>query len=243
MVSKLQRRSVLVQAECAALLSLPYRLADLDRTSFIAREGDRVTHCAVLLSGFAYCHKMTGDGARQIVSIHVRGDLLDLQSYAAGLAAYNVQPLSSVQAAFIPRTALLEVAKAFPGIARALWEDAGANASILAEWLLNVGRRAARSRICHLLCELAVRQEQAGICSGPDYDWPMTQEQLGDATGLTSVHVNRTMQGLRKDGLLETIGRRVRVLDWVRVKDEGDFAAGYLGLTALPERRALGTEA
>jgi hypothetical protein len=108
--------------------------------------------------------------------------------------------------------------------------DTAATGSILGEWLLNVGQRKARERICHLLCELALRQEAMGVHVGPDYRWKITQEQLGDATGLTSVHVNRTLQSLRRDGLLRPDRRQVTVADWRRLGEQGDFTPAYLHL-------------
>jgi CRP-like cAMP-binding protein len=230
MAHKLGSRSSLGTAEYEALLALPHRVADLDRTRFIAREGEPVSHCSLLLSGFAYCHKVTGDGARQVLSIHFPGDLLDLQKGVAGMATCNVQPLSAAKVAFIDRPALFALAAEYPRIAAALWADAGANASILAEWLVNVGRRNARSRIAHLVCEMAVRQDASGTNHGPNYAWALTQEQLGDATGLTSVHVNRTMQGLRQEGLLGTAHRQLSVLNWQGLCEAGDFTLGYLQL-------------
>ena len=159
--------------------------------------------CGLLLKGFVYCHKSTGGGARQILSIHMPGDLLDLQDCAGETAALNVQALTQIRVALIPREALLSVALKYPAVATALWMDTGANASILAEWLLNIGRRDARSRLSHLVCELVVRQGELKAYP-PTEGFLMTQEQLGDATALTSVHVNRTLQGLRKDGLIRT---------------------------------------
>ena len=100
--------------------------------------------------------------------------------------------------------------------------------SVFREWILNVGQRDARQRIAHLLCELALRQEEAGLCEGPDYEWPMTQEQIGDATGLTSVHVNRTVQRMRIDGLISTSKQHVTITDWPSLQKAGDFSRGYL---------------
>lgn len=239
MADKLGRRARLGSAEREAILALPHRVTGLGRASFISREGERVSHCCLLLSGFAYCHRTTGDGSRQILSIHLAGDLLDLQNGAAEFAPCNVQALSSVKVAYIPRSELLSLAAKYPQIAAALWADTGVNASILSEWLLNVGQRPARSRISHLVCEMALRQKHAGLCAGPEYEWMITQEQLGDATGLTSVHVNRTLQALRKDGLLQTSQGRVRILDWQALQAEGDFTPGYLQLGSHDTLREL----
>jgi CRP-like cAMP-binding protein len=227
-VAKLTRRSPLDPVEIDALLALPHRLMDKDAASYLVREGDRALDCVALLSGFAHRSKTTGAGGRQILSIHLRGDLLDLQNGLLARADHSVQALSAVKVAFIPYRAILDLAAAYPAIARALWRDTLVDGSIFREWIVNVGRRDARQRISHLLCELAVRQEAAGLCQAPRYEWPMTQEQIGDATGLTPVHVNRTLQGMRSRGLLSTDKRSVTITNWPKLQAEGDFNRAYL---------------
>ena len=229
MVSKLARRSPFGDAETQKLLALPHRIAELDANGWIVAEGDPATHCHVVLSGYAYCHKVTGDGARQIVSVHMRGDIVDPCGIALDTAVYNVQALTRASIAYIPRVAMRDLMWECPRIGAAVMAEIGTSATMLGEWLVGVGRRDARGRICHLLCEIATRQEAAGICHGPDYEWPMTQEQIGDATGLTPVHVNRTLQRLRSEGYFRTAGRRVTVHDWSRLWEVGD-----LGSRALP---------
>jgi CRP-like cAMP-binding protein len=228
MVNKLARRSSLASADVAALLSLPYRLAQIDCGSYLVREGDKADNCIVLLSGFAYRSKVAGSGARQILSIHLRGDLVDLQNSLLGEADHSVQALTAAAVAYIPQHTILDVAASYPAVAQALWRDTLVDASVFREWILNVGRRDALQRVAHLLCELALRQEEAGLCSGPDYEWPMTQEQIGDATGLTSVHVNRTVGRMRTEGLIRTNGRSITITDWPRLQRAGDFCRAYL---------------
>jgi len=229
MVSKLARRSPFGDAETQKLLALPHRIAELDGNGWIIADGDPASHCHVVLSGYAYCHKVTGDGARQIVSVHMRGDIVDPCGIALDTAVYNVQALTRASIAYIPRAAMMDLMGECPRIGVAVMAEIGASAAMLGEWLVGVGRRDARGRICHLICEIATRQEAAGICHGPDYEWPMTQEQIGDATGLTPVHVNRTLQRLRSEGYFRTAGRRVTVHDWSRLWEVGD-----LGSRALP---------
>ena len=233
MVTKLARRHPLGPTEVDALLALSHRVVQLERGSFLAREGDRATHCRVLLSGFVYRHRCTGDGARQIVSIHLKGDLVDLTNVMLDVADDNIQALTNVSVAIVPAEEILALALTLPDIAKAMWADTMVDASILREWLLNIGQHDARQRIAHLICELALRQKAAGICDRSEYYWPLTQEQLGETTGLTSVHVNRTLQKLRADGLLRTSARQLIVSDWDGRKAAGDFTAGYLHLTPV----------
>lgn len=231
MLDRLAQRTSLSDQDSDALLSLPHRRSHFDASAYIVRDGDSADSCGVLLDGFVYRHKVTGGGARQILSIHMRGDIVDLQNSLLGYADHNVQALTQVELAIIPRSALLKLCAEHAAIAQAFWRDTLVDASIFREWIVNVGRRDARQRIAHLFCEIALRQEAAGLCEGPNYAWPMTQEQVGDATGLTSVHVNRTLQGMRSEGLVTTSKRRVTIADWTGLQTAGDFSRAYLHQT------------
>lgn len=234
MLNKFRRQSRLGAAECDAILAMPYRLANVDRGAYLVHEGDKIESCCLLLTGFAYRSKLAGSGARQILSIHLPGDLVDLQNSLLEEADHDVQALTDVRVALIPHQAVLDVSEAYPDVACALWRDTLVDGSIFREWLLNVGQRNARQRIAHLLCELALRQEAAGICERPYYQWPMTQEQIADATGLTAVHVNRTLQQMRADGLISMTKGSMQIHDMPALRRAGDFAEGYLHQRARP---------
>jgi CRP-like cAMP-binding protein len=181
-------------------------------------------------SGFAFRQKLTVQGTRQIVSIHMTGDILDLQHLFLRKADHNVQALTRLETVELDREALRALAFARPAIAEAMWVDALIDSSIFREWVMNVGRRDARSRIAHLLCEFATRMDAMGLGTGDSYELPMTQEQIGDATGLTSVHVNRTLKSLAADGLVHRSRRYLSFSDWDSIRSVGDFSALYLHL-------------
>jgi CRP-like cAMP-binding protein len=231
---KLQQWRPLDKADQQALLALPVRVISLRPQEYIVREGDRPQNCCLLVSGFAFRHKLTGTGARQIFSIHMKGDLADLQNSLLGTADHNLQALTHVEAALIPVEAIQEIAFARPAIGRAMWYETLVDASIFREWTLNVGRRDARTRAAHLLCEFALRLEMAGLGERCDYELPMTQEQLADALALTSVHTNRTLMALGDDGLISRSQRSVRIVDWPRLMEVGDFDPAYLHVNGAP---------
>ena len=193
----------------------------------MVREGQRTTDCSLLLRGFAFRQKLLRDGSRQIISIHIPTEFVDLQNGLLPTADHNVQSLDGSEAAIIPRDALAFAAER-PAIRRAMWVDTLLDASIFREWVVNVGRRDSRARIAHLLCELVLRLRLIGAGNGDVFDFPLTQEQLADATGLTAVHTNRTLQSLRKDGLIQLSGRSLIVLDWDRLREVADFDELYL---------------
>jgi CRP-like cAMP-binding protein len=228
---KLATRARLQDADVAAILTLPYVERTYEAPSYILREGEPAKrHCGFVVSGLAIRQKLAATGVRQIVSLHMAGDLLDLQHLFLSRTDHSIQALTRMVSAEIERDALQALVLDRPAIGRAMWIDALIDASIYREWVLNVGRRDARSRIAHLLCEFAVRMRSAGLAEGDHYELPMTQEQLGDAVGLTRVHVNRTLRSLEADGLLERDRRHIRFRNWERIAEAGDFSALYLHL-------------
>jgi CRP-like cAMP-binding protein len=118
-----------------------------------------------------------------------------------------------------------------PPIGRAIIQLTLVEASILREWVVNVGRRDARARIAHVLCEFAVRLESRGLLTDHGFELPMTQEQLADATGLTSVHVNRVLKALEADGLINRRRRHIHFDQWRALQDAGDFSRRYLHIS------------
>lgn len=236
LVRRLSLHSHLEPDDEAAVLALPHVERKLEAGRYIVREGDEPTHSCMVVSGFAIRHKIVGGGGRQIVNVHVSGDMVDLQNSLLAISDHNVQALSQMTAAFIPRESLVELAFNRPVVGKGLWIETLIEGSIAREWIANVGRRDALARVAHLLCEFAYRLDAVGIGPECNYELPMTQEQLADALGLTSVHVNRTLQNLDKTGLTQRSRRSVVITDLKKLADLGDFNSTYLHLPqrALP---------
>ena len=231
LLHKLQQWMPLNDHERAAVLALPCRVQKADRGTYIIRDGDVATHACLLISGFAFRQKLVSDGGRSISAIHMRGDLVDLQNSLLGVADHSVQTLTPCTLAFIPREAVKQIAFSLPNVGMAMWYDTLVDASIFREWIANIARRNAPSRIAHLLCEFGTRLEAAGLGAKLDYQLPMTQEQLADCTGLTAVHVNRTLMGLQASGDIVRSVRNVAIADWDKLRITADFRADYLHLT------------
>jgi CRP-like cAMP-binding protein len=211
-----------------ALVGLPWLRKSYARESYLAREGDPTNICTLLLQGLTFRQKLVSDGARQIISFHIPGEFLDIQNCMLDIADHNVQALSRCTVAAVAKDALLEVMDARPNVRRAVWLDSLVDASVFREWVVNVGRRDAKQRIAHLLCELAARLKASGASNGSTYDFPLTQEQIADATGLTAVHTNRTLQALRKADLISLSQSRLQILNWDSLAEAGDFSERYL---------------
>jgi CRP-like cAMP-binding protein len=161
----------------------------------------------------------------------MKGEMVDLQNSMLGTADHSVQMLTTGQIALIPREEIIRIAAERPAVGRAMWYDTLVDGSIFREWIANVGRRDARTRVAHLFCEFALRLKVAGLGDEVGYQLPMTQEQLGDATGLTSVHINRTIKQLEAEGLIDRVSpRAITIGDWKKLAEVGDFDSHYLHL-------------
>lgn len=236
MVSKLSNRTHLDQDDRRAILKLPFSLRTYQAPTYVVREGEPPRqHCDFIQDGFAYRQKLTANGSRQIVSIHLRGDFIDLQHLFLNIADHNVQALTELSVVAIERDALQTIALERPAVGKAMWIDALVDSSIYREWVMNVGRRDARARIAHVLCEVWLRMKAAGFPVEDGFELPLTQEQLADVVGLTPVHVNRTLKSLQNDGVLYRDKRYMSFSDWHRLAKIGDFSALYLHLDqAMP---------
>lgn len=240
MLRKLKLWVPLSRSDEEALLKLPHAVITVPKRKTIISDGDIVVHCYLLLSGFCVRYKLVGDGGRQIVSIHMKGDLVDLQNAIVGVADHSVQALTDCKMAKIPIAVIHDLTNSHSGIKDAMWHDTLVDGSIYREWVANVGRRDAHTRIAHLLCEFALKLEAVSLGEQLNYELPMTQDELADATGLTPVHVNRTLMDLAREGLIErATPKSVVIGDWKRLAAAGDFDPAYLHLG--PPKRASGT--
>lgn len=228
MAKSLEKYVVLSPGDRDAILALPFKVTSYESGAYLVREGDRADKCALLMTGFAFRHKLTGAGTRQIIAIHVPGDLLDMQNLFLDYADHNVQMLSRSDVLTVSRSAFGALAKSAALIGHAVLLGVLVDASVYREWILNIGRRDARGRVAHLICEIAARLDMEGLPPGQDYELPMTQEQLADALGLTPVHVNRVLRILEDDGLILRKSRQIRLPHWEQLRRASDFDDRYL---------------
>ncbi|ANI80293.1 Crp/Fnr family transcriptional regulator [Sphingobium sp. EP60837] len=228
--AKLSERAELSDADRQAIGALPYTTRTMTAGQHIIRAGQSPTSCAILLNGFAQRYRLVNDGGRQIVGFHMEGDFIDLHFSMLHGAPQSIQLVTPAKLADIPMEAVLQLTRSRPAVAEAIWMGSIADASVFQEWVVRIGRRDARARLAHLLCELAMKQEHAGIGSRSKVHLPLTQEQLGDALGLTPVHVNRMFKALDVDGIIQRGRRSVMIPDWSRLAEAGGFTPAYLHL-------------
>lgn len=228
LVRKLERDRPIDPEDLDRMKRLPFRMERVPRSRTLIREGEQPENCGLLVSGFACRYKEAATGLRQIVSFHLRGDLVDLQQLLLARADHSVEAITDAEIAWIPKADLAKLAWDRPEIGKALWRDCLIDSSIFREWVLNVGRRDGKTRIAHMLCEFVARCAAAGLGSAEGFVLPMTQEQIADAVGLTAVHVNRCLRALDGDGVVDRNGAQFRVTDWRRLCAVGDFDPAYL---------------
>jgi CRP-like cAMP-binding protein len=230
LIRKMESVFTLTEDERQALETLPMQGMAIKDHQDIVREGDCPSRSCLLLSGFACVYKMTAQGKRQIVSFAIAGDIPDLQSLHLTVLDNSISTLSPCRVGFITHDDLRYLCARYPRLAAAFWRETLIDAAIFREWVMNVGQREGVSRMAHVLCELLVRLRAVDLVEDHVCDLPITQGEFADALGFTNVHVNRVLQQMRADGLIETQGTRLRVPDWDRLKEVGEFDPTYLHL-------------
>jgi len=231
LVTKLTATNVLNGDDIRAILALPVRSRRLGPHEPVAQDGARPDECCLLGEGFAYRSKNTPDGQRQILSIHIPGEIPDLQSLHLKVMDHDLMTLSSCTLGFIAHSALRQLNIERPQVAAALWRETLVDAAIFREWIVNVGRRAGPVRMSHLLSELRLRLHAIGRTQDGTFDLPITQGELGDCLGLSTVHVNRVLKDLRAEGLIRTDRAIFRILDEEKLQTRGQFDPTYLHLS------------
>lgn len=196
----------------------------------IIREGDEVRFINVVIGGWAWRYKYLEDGRRQVTSLLLPGDLCDLYIFVLREMDHFVGAVTDVTVAQISRELFDEITLNNPRVLQALLWDTLVSASIQREWTVNLGQRTAYERIAHLFCETYVRLQTAGQVGGGSCDWPLRQIQVADATGLSAVHVNRTIQDLRDNELVILKGRKLTIPDLDALKEVAMFDPNYLHL-------------
>ncbi|WP_407168304.1 Crp/Fnr family transcriptional regulator [Bradyrhizobium sp. ORS 111] len=194
----------------------------------IVREGDRPKDVHLILSGWACRYKQLEDGRRQVVSFFLPGDICDVNIFILREMDHSIGTITPVSIADLSREFFDDIAVRHPRIVTAFWWETLVNAAIQREWTMNLGQRTALERTAHLLCEVWLRLRLAGLTKGDSCDFPLTQADLADATGLSKVHVNRTLQELRAEGLIVLKGKTLSVPDLDRLMRAGLFNSNYL---------------
>lgn len=237
-LNRLLSRSILTDEEESAVLSLRGTVKQVVAHIDFVRLGEQVDHSCIVVEGLVGRFGQNREGVRQITCLYVPGDMADLPSVVSPKSAWGLGALTRTTILRVRHADLRGIAAKHPGVAEALWRDCVADGSIFSEWVVNVGRRDALARLAHLFCEMAIRCELAGQGNRHSFPLPITQSGLGDATGLTAVHVNRTLKELRIRSVMTMRGATVTIHNWDRLASIGEFDDGFLLLDGPSPRIA-----
>jgi CRP-like cAMP-binding protein len=230
---KFEQLGSLSEPEMQALWKAPVRFGHVRAHEDIVSEGQGLSESSLILDGFACRYKLLPGGMRQIMSFQIPGDFCDLQGLLLTAMDYAVGALTRCHVAFLSHQSLFQLFETHPRIAQALWKETLVDGMIHREWLENIGRRPAYARIAHLLCEMRSRLKAIGLAQDRQFELPLTQTDIGDATGLSMIHVNRTLRKLRADGLITFHANVVTVHDWKRLQSTAGFDPSYLQLQPI----------
>lgn len=233
-LARILRHSRLTSEEQQAILGLRSHAAQFAARRDIVTPGQLVDHACLIVKGLAARFDLMRDGRRQVTALHIPGDMCDLHSVVQPRTAWSITSMTATTVLHVPHVDLRQIAIHYPAIAMAFWRDTAADAAVLAKWVGNLGRKDAQARLAHLFCEIGYRMELIGMGSRQCFNLPLTQEQLADVTGLTAVHVNRTLQALRESGALSFQAGVAQIHDMDRIVALGEFDPNYLRLQAEP---------
>lgn len=228
LIARLETVADLRDEDKASLAALCRDVRPVRAKKNIINEGERPEHIHLVVDGWAARYKLLADGARQIVALLIPGDFCDLHATVLSHMDHGIVAITACQIAYIPPAQIDELTSRHNGLTKALWWSTLVDEAVLRSWVVNAGRRDAYQRIAHLMCEMHLRMRMIGLVTDGQFDLPMTQDELADATALTPVHVNRTLQRLRNEDLITFRGGQLSVLDVAKLQQAAGFDPTYL---------------
>ena len=233
LAAKLEAFAPLPPEDREALARVSRHVQDMAARRTIIREGDRPDHIHLVVDGWAARYKLLADGRRQITAFLIPGDFCDQHVTILAQMDHSIGTLTRAKVAHIPHATMDALAER-PAIARAFWWATLVDEAVLRSWIVNIGRRDAYQAVGHLICEIYVRMKLVGLADGHAFALPLTQEEIGDAVGLTPVHVNRVLQRMRSEGLIALRRGTLTILDPQGIEALSGFDPNYLHI----DRRA-----
>jgi CRP-like cAMP-binding protein len=228
-VRKLHHGAPLTREDTAILAALPISVRTVEARVDFGTDLDAVRSLPIILEGWACRYRLLENGKRQIINLILPGDLCEPFGALPHFLDRSLASLTMVRYAHAPIAAIHGAAKANPRIEKALWWDLMFATGIEREHLVSLGRRSAAERMGHLFCELHLRLEMVGLTEGATFDFPVSQSDLGDLLGLSAVHVNRSLQELRRSHLISLSSRQLTIHDLDALRDLSYFDPTYLG--------------
>lgn len=231
LIRRLRVSSEISEEDIKEIDALPIAVKSYPAEWPVVRDGDRATDCCLIVEGFCVRSKTISDGKRQILSIHIPGEIPDLMSLFLHVMDHDLVTLTPSTLGFISHQTLQKLHRRRPNVAEVFWRDTLIDAAMFREWIVNVGQRPAPARLAHVIVELRERLKVIGRIEGNSFEMPLTQEQIGEALGITAVHANRVIKQLRQEGIVAFHRGRVEVLDENKLLELAGFDGRYLHLS------------
>lgn len=228
LIRRLRISSAIADEDVKEIEELPIVVRQFPAETPVVRDGERATNCCLIADGFCARSKTIASGKRQILSIHIPGEIPDLMSLFLHVMDHDLATLTPATLGLISHETLQRLHRRRPVVAEMFWRDTLIDAAMFREWLVNVGQRPAPARLAHVMLELRERLRIIGRQDGNNFEMPLTQEQIGEALGITAVHANRIIKQLRQEGIVELHRGRVTVLDERKFLELADFDGRYL---------------
>jgi CRP-like cAMP-binding protein len=228
LIRRLRTASGVSEDDIRAIQALPITVKEYPAERAIVSDGQRATECCLIVRGFCARSKTTSEGRRQILSLHIPGEIPDLMCLHLQVMDHDLSTLTQCRLGFINHDTLRLLYRRQPNLADIFWRDTLIDAAMFREWIVNVGQRPAPARLAHVIVELRERLKLIGRVEGSSFEMPLTQEQVGEALGITAVHANRVIKQLRQDGITEFARGRVTILDEDKLMELAGFDGRYL---------------
>jgi CRP-like cAMP-binding protein len=229
-LKKLRRRIEISSDEERAIRESVAETRTVPADQLLIRAGQELSSSLMLLEGWLARSKDLPSGERQVTQLHVAGDFADLHGFTLKRLDHDVTTLTRCVVAVVPHERLRLITEHYPRLTWIYWMLTNVDAAITRELALSLGQRSAISRMGHLFCELHARLDAVGRARPDGYELPMTQRELAECLGLTVVHANRTLQELRRRGLVEFENRQLTILDRRGLEGVAEFDPSYLYL-------------
>lgn len=235
LIRALEHRDHLSDAEKAIVENLTGRRRRFGKNQEIVAQGSRPTESCLIISGLAArIQHVTDDGKRQITALHIAGDFVDLHSLLLKTMDHSVTALAPCEVLLVPHQRLIELTLKAPHLGRLFWLMTLIDAAMHRAWMASLGNRTVPAQIAHLVCEMYLRMQAVGLAGDRTFDFRVTQQELGDMLGLSTVHVNRSIRELRATGLLGWKGKTVSFPSFQKLVDYAEFDPTYLNLNKEP---------
>jgi CRP-like cAMP-binding protein len=228
LIKRLQTSAGITDADFSEIRAIPITVRRYPAEEIVVSDGERATNCCLIAEGFCARGKTIPDGRRQILSLHIPGEIPDLMSLFLHVMDHDLFTLTPCTLGFIGHDTLQKLHRRRPHVAEIFWRDTLIDAAMFREWIVNVGQRSAPARLAHVMTEVRERLKVIGRTEGNSFEMPLTQEQIGEALGITAVHANRVIKQLRQDGTVDLHRGRVTVLNETKFQELADFDSRYL---------------